>query len=164
MPFNTFILTCLSEKTSFAEKGGRVSVIPKPGEIVLFFVIDERTNKNSTARQDLPISGKICDLIVYYAKDCEKVICLVESKGSSVKDAIEQVINTRDHLQKSLNNSTTGKACHCQCNTIKWKTYISLHGSSPKITKDYHKELESFGKGNYMVKRGGDLLGPLLRN
>ena len=98
MPFNTLLLTgCfLPGKTSFTEDGVQLSLQPESGETVLFFSIDDQSNPNCKFRQVLGIQNdkKICDLIVFYAKENERIICFVELKGSKLGTAVEQVTNT----------------------------------------------------------------------
>jgi len=103
MPFNTLLLSCclLPGKTSHIENGVNVSLQPASGETVLFFHIDEQSNPNCKFRQLLGLNQegmKICDLIVFYAKENERIICFVELKGGDIKTAKEQVINTYTYL------------------------------------------------------------------
>ena len=144
--------SCLIPKTSFSEAGGRVSVQPKSEETIHFFVIDDDINPDCTLRQDLGIVGAICDLLVSYAKENKKLLCLVELKGKNLRRAVEQVANTYKYLRKSLSQP--------QLQQIKWKAYIHQHGSSPsKTDRDWIKNrLErGFGKNNYCVSRASDL-------
>ncbi|MBD2777665.1 hypothetical protein [Iningainema tapete] len=159
MPFNTLLLSgCfLPGKTSFIENGVEISLQPETGETVLFFSIDEQSNSNCKLRQLLEINKpgmKICDLIVFYARGEERTICFVELKGSDLKTAIEQVINTYSSfksLLKTQNNLYTAKA------------FIRINNSPPRETDKYKQELISvFGESNYDISRSKDL-GEFLR-
>jgi hypothetical protein len=154
MPFNSLCLACLSPKTNFTESGGHVSIRKQSDECVLFFVVDPSSNRVSTAREDLTINGKICDLVVYYRKDDKSVICLVETKGSNVARAVQQVKNTYDHLKRALNQATQGRACRTLFEDIVWKAYVCLHGSSPRDIRNHRTTLNGyFGQRNCDIKR-----------
>jgi len=89
MPFNTLLLTeCfLPGQTHYKESGVKIGLQPESGETVLFFSIDNQSNPNCKFRQLLGINEenqRICDLIVFYAKDNQRVICFVELKGSDL--------------------------------------------------------------------------------
>lgn len=143
---------CLISGTSFSDAGGRVSIKPASGETVLFFVIDDSINPGCIFRQEFGIVGVICDLLVAYAKENKKLICLVESKGKNIKRAVEQIINTFNHIRKFLKQA--------QIDPINWKAYIYQHGSSPNRTdRDWIKnQLEKvFGQGNWRVSRDSNL-------
>jgi hypothetical protein len=105
MPLNTLIETCYHQKTNWGENRSRVSINPEPNERILFFVIDNQSNKRSKIREDFKIDGKICDLLVFFSKlnNCsdsitKHIICLIECEGKNVVDAAEQIINTYDNL------------------------------------------------------------------
>ncbi len=97
MPFNTLLLNFLMSGTSFSESGGRVRVKPKSKETILFFRIDDPKKRDL-----LKITGKICDLIVFYGCDDTKTTCLVELKRGEIGDAIEQIINTYKTLYQQF--------------------------------------------------------------
>ncbi|MDY6805347.1 MAG: hypothetical protein SXA11_16270 [Cyanobacteriota bacterium] len=87
MPFNTLLLmSCLLPgQTSFKEGKTKVIVQPQPGETILFFNIDDRSNPGCKFRQFL--WGKregenICDLIVFYARGEERMVCFIELKDN----------------------------------------------------------------------------------
>lgn len=158
MPFNTLLLTCLSPKRSFSEAGGRIRFNQGTNETILLFVIDQRSNPHSTVYQDLIINGLVCDLIIYYIKDDKKIICFIELKGSDIQRAVEQIGNTFNKFKKSLQISTTKKACCPHSTNIRYKSYILLHGSAPRMIKDYMYTLEqSFGRGNFLISRCEDI-------
>ena len=139
MPFNTLMLDCLIHGTSFGESGSRVRVEPKPGETVLFFHMDD-----PRIRKKLKIDGKICDLLVFYAKGDKKVLCLTElKKGSKSEDANEQAVSTYDSLKKVF------KAYFSQ---IEWKGYIHLHGSAPGTKKSRKKGKQAKQKDSLKQK------------
>ncbi len=164
MPFNTLLLTCLIPGTSVSEHSGRVSVKPQPGEIVLSFVVDDQTNRDSTLRQDLGIVGPICDCVYYYIKGDKKVLCLVELKGSNVKHAVEQIINTFQRLKQSLGACTLRRKCRPRFLQIDWRAYVYIHGSVPRNIKPEQKTLaREFGKGQFLITTRGRDLGRFLR-
>jgi len=153
MPFNTLLLSsCLIPgKTSYTEDGVTITLQPQNGETILFFSIDDQSNPNCKLRPLLGLAQagmKICDLIVFYANDTERIICFVELKGSNIQTAKDQVINTFITFNAKLNSSLTFTA----------KTYIVHKGSTPQEIEKYKQELENkFGKGNYDINRDPDL-------
>jgi hypothetical protein len=161
MPFNTLLLSCclLPGKTSHKEDGVEVSLQPASGETVLFFHIDEQSNPNCKFRQLLGLNQegmKICDLIVFYAKENERIICFVELKGGDIKTAKEQVINTYTYFSKALKQSDPSL-------TFTAKIYILSKSSAPQELDKYKKELkDKFDEGNYDISKNSDL-GDFLR-
>jgi len=153
MPFNTLLLNCLIHRTSFSEEGARVSIKRQPGEITLFFNIDEQSNRKCGLRRTLGMGESvICDLVVFHTHrdNDKKVICLVELKGSDVKHAAKQVINTYQHFRKSLARPLLQR--------IDWKACIYLKGSAPKETKKVRQDLEkTFGRGKVNITSESDL-------
>jgi hypothetical protein len=162
MPFNTLLLSCclLPGKTSLKENGVEVSLQQTSGETVLFFHIDEKSNPNCQFRKLLGLDRegmKICDLIVFYAKDNEKIICFVELKGGDIKTAKEQVINTYTYFKKVI------KKVDPSLNFTP-KTYIKSNVSGPQEMGKYQEELKAeFGEGNCRISKNSDL-GAFLRN
>ena len=163
MPFNTLLLTCLIPGTSVSEHGGRVSVEPQSGEVVLFFVVDDQTNPDSTLRQDLGIVGAICDCVVYYVKGDKKVLGLVELKGSNLDRALDQIMNTFQCLRQSLRACTLRRDCRPCFLQIDWRAYVHIHGSAPRNTKQASRLLtQAFGKAKFAITRERNL-GSFLR-
>ena len=162
MLFDHLLLSCclLPGKTSHKEDGVNVSLQPASGETVLFFHIDEKSNPNCKFRKLLGLDRegmKICDLIVFYAKDNEKIICFVELKGGDIKTAKEQVINTYIHFKKVLKKTDPSLR-------FTPKTYIKSNVSGPQETGKYQEELNTeFGEGNCRISKNSDL-GAFLRN
>ena len=164
MPFENLLLSpcLLPGRTDFKESNASVEVTPLPGETILFFNIDDKSNPGCKLRQFLwgtEKGQKMCDLIVFYAKDSKRVMCFVELKHNigHLGHATKQVINTYNtlkvHLQKSY-TSYTPKAFISACG-----------GSSPREHEEYQRELlKEFGKNNFDVNnRSNDALGDLLR-
>jgi len=156
MPFNTLLLTCLTLGRSCSESGIRVQMSSKPGEVALFFDIDEQTNPSSTLRRDLGMEGGICDCIVYYVQENRKVICFVELKGRDVKHAGDQVLNTYGYFKRSLDKRlrSLSKACRSQLGKIEWMGLICYSSAAPSgdvraVSNRFRKE---FGKGKYSIK------------
>ena len=157
MPFNTLLLTCLHPGTSFGEVHNRVSVQQKSDEPILFFVTDDQSNSVSTLRSDLKMGGAVCDLVIFYAQGNKKTLCLVELKGSDLEQAVEQIINTYQHLKRTL------KQPHRRL--IGWKAYIQISGSIPKELKELQKSLHNiFGKHNYAIARDDREFANFIRN
>lgn len=141
MPFNLLLLTCLIPGTSFTDSGVSVNVKPASGEIVLFFTIDTTSNPNCKMREKLELLDKtVCDLLVFYHKDEEIVLCLVELKsGSKAEHATEQITNTYDAFQRLIQFSEHKKLF----TRIKWKAYILANGTAPtqnKVIQDKMKK------------------------
>ncbi len=160
MPLNTLLLSdcLLPGKTSY-EEGVKIKLKPESGETVLFFNIDNQSNPNCKLRQLLGLNSegqKICDLIVFYAKEDTKIICFVELKGSDIKTARDQVINTYTAFNKFLRKYNSGLY-------FTPKIYILFNGSVPKEIDKYQEELKNmFGEGNSDINRNPDL-GAFLR-
>src|SRR4028119_860534 len=161
MPFENLLLSSclLPGQTYFKESNASVKVQPLADETILFFNIDDKSNPGCKLRQVLwgtEKGQKMCDLIVFYAKDSERVICFVELKYNigHLGHATEQVINTYNTFKVHLHKSYTAKA------------FISAWtGSSPNEKKEYQKKLlKAFGENNfYFNDRSNDALGNLLR-
>ncbi|MCU0540732.1 MAG: hypothetical protein MUE44_00920 [Oscillatoriaceae cyanobacterium Prado104] len=166
MPFESspweilLLSSCLLPgQTFFKESKASVKVEPQAGETILFFNIDEQSNPGCKLRQFLwgtETGQKICDLIVFYAKGSDRVICFVELKDnmSDLGHATEQVINTYNALKVHLKKSYIAKA------------FISANaGSSPREHQEYQNKLfKVFGQNNFdFNSRSNDALGDLLR-
>lgn len=161
MPFETLLLSpcLLPGRTDFKESNASVEVKPLTGETILFFNIDDKSNPDCKLRQFLWGMKKgepMCDLIVFYAKDRERVICFVELKDniSDLGHATEQVINTYNTFKVHLHKSYTAKAF-----------IYAWTGSSPNEKKEYQKKLfKEFGENNFDFNdKSNDALGNLLR-
>ena len=161
MPFDHVLLACclLPGKTRQKVDGVEVSLQPASGETVLFFHIDEKSNPNCKFRKLLELDKegmKICDLIVFYAKDNERIICFVELKGKDINTAKEQVINTYTYFNKFLKKTDSSLSFTA-------KTYILSKSSVPQELDKYKKELkDKFDEGNYDISKNSDL-GDFLR-
>ncbi|MDZ8185911.1 MAG: hypothetical protein RMX96_13790 [Nostoc sp. ChiSLP02] len=161
MPLNNLLLSSclLPGKTSYTEKGVEINIKPSSGETILFFCIDNQSNPNCNLRQLLGLDRegmKICDLIVFYAKENIRIICFVELKGGHIKTATEQVITTYKYFLKFL------KQCGTSLNFIP-KVYIKSNSSAPQEIDKYKQQLkEQFGDGNYDISKNSDL-GDFLR-
>jgi hypothetical protein len=161
MPFDHLLLSgCLvPDKTSHTEDGVEVSLKRESGETVLFFHIDDQSNPNCKLRQILGLDQEgmpMCDLIVFYARETERIICFVELKGGDLDKAKKQVINTYEKFNKLVQKSQS---------TFTPKTYIVFNGgSSHNDIKGFQEELKNkFGEGNYDISKNSDL-GAFLRN
>ena len=160
-PFEILLLSpcLLPGKTSFKEGEASVKVEPEADETILFFNIDDQSNPGCKLRNFLcgkETEQQICDLIVFYAKERERVICFVELKENirHLGHGTKQVINTYNTFKRHLKKSYTAKAF-----------IFAPAGSSPREHDKYQRELlKEFGKDNFDIKnRSNDALGDLLR-
>src|SRR4028119_2083054 len=122
MPFENLLLSSclLPGQTAFKENKASVEVKPLAGETILFFNIDDQSNPGCKLRELLwgtEKGQKMCDLIVFYAKDSERVICFVELKHNigHLGHATKQVINTYNNVKGHLQKSYTPKAFISAC-------------------------------------------------
>lgn len=147
-----FTSCLLPGKTKFRENKTSVEIHPEPGETILFFCIDNNSKgdsncKNCRIRSDLwknQEGQRICDLLVFYAKDSRRVLCFVELKDnkSDLDGATEKVINTykafKPHLR--LTNEYSVQAF-----------LIAHHGSAPEQhRKNQNKLQKEFRDDNYI--------------
>lgn len=138
----------LPGKTSFTEEGVSINIKPESGETILFFSIDDQRNPNCRFRQLLGMNQeemRICDLLIFYAKEDRRIVCFVELKRSGkLGDAVEQVINTSKYFQQFLNKNKYLN----QSNYLS-KAFIILEGSVPKEYRGYKDKLDNaFGENN----------------
>ncbi len=160
LPFEILLLSpcLLPGQTSFKEKKASVKVEPQAGETILFFNIDDKSNPGCKLRQFLwgtETGQKICDLIVFYAKESERVICFVELKDN-IRDlghATEQVINTYNSLKLHLSSSYKAKAF-----------IYGSDGCVPYEHQEYQKKLSKvFKENNFEFGGRNNDLGNFLR-
>lgn len=148
MLFDTLMLMpcLLPGKTSFKEGKTQVIVQPQPGETILFFNIDNRSNPRCKFRQFLwgnREGENICDLIVFYARGEERIVCFVELKDNlgDLGKAAEQLINTYNSFKQHLKLSYTPKACVC-----------ASGGSRPQKHQNYEREITKiYGPNNFYI-------------
>ena len=161
LPFEILLLSpcLLPGQTYFKESKASVKVEPQAGETILFFNIDDQSNPGCNLRQFLwgtETGQKICDLIVFYAKESERIICFVELKDniSDLGHGTKQVINTYNTFKGHLQKSYTAKAFIYACT-----------GALPYEHEEYQRKLlKEFGKNNFdFNNRSNDALGDLLR-
>jgi hypothetical protein len=145
-------------KNSFKESKALVNVTPTDDETIILFNIDDQSNPQCKLRQFLwgkQTGQKMCDLIVFYAKGVDRIICFVELKDNidDLGTATEQVINTYSQLKTHLGSKYTAKA------------FISApKGSPPKEHQEYQLKLsKAFGQSNFEHNGAGDSLGDFLR-
>ncbi len=153
MPFERLLFSpcLLPGKTRFSENKTTVEITPKPGETVLFFCIDSNSKgdsncKNCKLRNELwgnQEGQRICDLLVFYAKDEKRVLCFVELKDNKAdfSDATEQVVNTFRAVKTKLKltNNYTIQAF-----------LIAHHGSVPIKHERDQKILQKGFKSNFI--------------
>jgi hypothetical protein len=160
LPFEILLLSpcLLPGQTSFKEGKASVKVEPQADETILFFNIDDQSNPACKLRKFLwekETGQTICDLIVFYAKESERVICFVELKEnmSDLGHATDQVINTYNSFKLHLNSSYKAKAF----------IYGSA-GSVPNEHQEYQNKLSKvFKKNNFEYSRTNNDLGNILR-
>ena len=160
LPFEILLLSpcLLPDTTYFKESKASVKVDTKPGETILFFNIDDQSNPGCKLREFLwgkATGQKICDLIVFYAKESERVICFVELKDNigDLGHATDQVINTYKSLKLHLKLSYTPKAF-----------IYAFTGSLPHKHQEYQRKLyKEFGENNFEFGGRNNDLGNFLR-
>lgn len=156
MIFDRLILSAclLPGKYSFEEKKVRISVTPEKDETIILFSINDISDKRRDLRRLLGIGQdkKVCDLIVFYAKEDIRCICFVELKGSgNLQTAKNQVIDTFNYFKSSLETSDLSLRCIA-------KAYIKLDRSAPQEADQYKKELAKvFGTNNYRISNQEDI-------
>lgn len=157
MSFNNLLLSgcLLPGKNTYEEKEVKIKVDADTDETILLFCVDEKSNPSCKLRQKLGLDRagmKICDLIIFYAKDNKRIICFVELKsGSDLKTAKEQVINTYTYFRDSLQESNSP-------NQFTAKAYIKMDGALPQESEQYKQELfKTFGKNNYDINHEEDI-------
>ncbi|HEV2581790.1 MAG TPA: hypothetical protein VGT44_13130 [Ktedonobacteraceae bacterium] len=135
---------CKSSRTSCEEGKGKVSRKPDKGEDVCFFNFNKENQAVACLalkiQQNAIKKGErvICDCLIYFGRRdskrdaYEETFCLVELKGSDLKHAMRQLINTYDKLWRLLEDSS----CKGQLQLFTKKAYIYKHGNAPKETKD----------------------------
>ncbi len=161
LPFEILLLSpcLLPGQTYFKESKASVKVEPQADETILFFNIDDQSYPGCKLRELLWGMKKgepMCDLIVFYAKDRERVICFVELKDNigDLGRGTKQVINTYNTFKIHLQKSYTAKAFIFAC-----------AGALPYEHEEYQRKiLKEFGKNNFdFNNRSNDALGNLLR-
>jgi hypothetical protein len=159
-PFEILLLSpcLLPGQTSFKESKASVKVEPQADETILFFHIDDQSNPACKLRKFLwgtQRGQRICDLIVFYAKESERIICFVELKDNigDLGHATDQVINTYKSLKLHLKLSYTPKAF-----------IYAFTGSLPHEHQEYQKKLyKVFGENNFEWGDRNNDLGNFLR-
>lgn len=158
MPFNDLLATCLLvAQHSYTEQGVNVSMQPQSGETVLFFHIDDQANNACSLRKHGYITGKICDLLVFYARKGQqrKVLCLVEMKRGQIADAAAKALAMHEDLAPHLDHVKQH---------FTWKVYIRAQGSAPRDTKRQKGALQKrLGRHNVTITNGETPLEAFLR-
>jgi len=159
LPFEILLLSpcLLPGQTSFKEKKASVKVDPQPGETILFFNIDDQSNRSCKLREFLwgkETGQQICDLIVFYATENKRVICFVELKENigDLGHATEQVINTYNSFKLRLKSSYQAKAF-----------IYGFAGSAPHEHQEYQKKLSKVFENNFEWGKRNNDLGNILR-
>ncbi|MEW6351914.1 MAG: hypothetical protein AB1646_22925 [Thermodesulfobacteriota bacterium] len=163
MPFERLLFTSclLPGKTDFVENKAKVEIRPEPGETILFFCIDDQSKgaDGCELRKDLwngRQGERICDLLVFYAKEDRRVLCFVELKdsGSDSGKATEQIINTYKAMESRLllRNHYSIQAF-----------LIGYQGSAPKEHRRYEDKLKKVFKDNFILNGRKDDFAPFLR-
>jgi len=151
MPFNTLLLTCLQPGQTILEDSNTKILLKglQSNEVILVFGVDDQSHPHCKLRQFLWEQQKgqsLCDFIVFYAKDEQRVMCFVELKDNK-KDfgkAVHQVINTYDAFKRHLKFSYISKAF-----------IAALQGSPPTEHHEHQQNLNAiFRQGNYLYDGG----------
>jgi len=82
---------CIINGTSYSEKGKRFSLRPSPDEDVVLIKIDSKVNDPCQYFKEI---NPKCDLLCICTDKSLSFVFFVELKGSDVKHALEQIINT----------------------------------------------------------------------
>lgn len=131
-------------------KGNISSNDPYSGEVILCFQLDDKQDKERRERvaRSLGIQDeeKRSDGLIFYAKDGQedKVICLVEMKGTNISKAAEQIKSTKDCI-KNLLDAECKDSCNRELQKIKWKACLYHHGTSLSDTGKFLKQLKDQG-------------------
>ncbi len=150
-------------------KSNHFSNDPYAGEVVLCFQLDDKQDREKRERiaRSLGIQDeeKRSDGLIFYAKDGQddKVICLVEMKGTNISVAAEQIKSTREHIKELLYAECEG-SCNRELQRIKWKACLYHHGTSLDDIGKFLKQLR--GQGFAEVERfssDNNNAGPFLR-
>lgn len=135
---------CKSSKTSCEEGRGKVSIRPENGEDVCFFNFNKQNNEHACRvlliDRNSPRENErvICDCLIFFGRKLaasntyEETLCVVELKGSDLKHAMLQLLNTHKHLWKLLADNFSSQ----KLEYTRKKAYIYQHGSVPHETKD----------------------------
>ncbi len=145
------------KKTSYE----KISIRPDKNEIVLFFHIDDQSNRHSKMREFCGMcrdGEAICDVLIFYTQkdDSNKngnmdLICFVESKGGDVVKACKQIKNTYEHLKPEFEKNN-------YCKSIEYVVYINTTGASSQDVKRAKRELyRLFPKKLCEIKEKGNV-------
>lgn len=153
---------CSVRGTKVTESGLTVSTDTLPGETILFFKTD-----SATGRQCLGIveeNLKACDYLVLYSKKDNRaeIICFLELKGSDLKHATDQIINTYNH-PKILAEGEIEKS---RLSQITWKVSICMKSHPPSNDQHSRDRLAKVFKQHVRIRHGikhDKLLGSFLR-
>lgn len=165
MSFSRLLLVAVhSRKCIEGEGNDKVCISPKvsvagrdayEGEVALCFQLDDRNDREKRVSHSLGIAKdkRRCDGLVFYAQDGkpERVICLVEMKSTNIKDAANQIISTKVHIEKLLREECNSlpeeyrSDCRKQLGPIRWKACLYHHGGSPERVGDIQKALKDSG-------------------
>ncbi|MHB8164863.1 MAG: hypothetical protein ACYDDV_11095 [Methanoregula sp.] len=171
MPFHTIIPACLCSGQNFRYKSGTprsidLEIHANKDEKVIMFDIDEKPDKISNFREYCGMCGshqKICDLMIFYFSETSKdkvrkkpkILCLVESKGLAIEDALEQIENTFSKIHEKFSN----KDCHYY--PVKWSAYILTNRMGSMHTperEEYERRLRKIIQSkNCKISDKGDI-------
>jgi len=175
MPFNLLVTTCAlkEQKWRYEPKDGApINMDALENEHVIFFEIDEKTNKTSQFREHFGFVGvkqKICDLLIFYhceGRICEvrrdyKLLCLAESKGETLEESIQQIENTFNHIKEHFKDEKKYNS------PIIWCAYVATDrfGSGPSLRrKDFRARLAGIDGIKYSGMSHESNLGHFFRN
>jgi hypothetical protein len=132
--------------------------------VVLFF---DKIDKNPIANSLGIEEEKCCDGLIFYAREGEenRTICLVEMKGRNLKEAAEQIKNTRERLERILQKELS--SCNDLLKHISWKACFYSNHSSQEKTENCKRVLSEAGfrlQEDIIRLQGRDReIGPYLR-
>ena len=137
-------------KTKHTDSRTSIEITPKDDETILFFHVDDQSNPGCRFRQ-LLWEGKqgerLCDLIIFYAKESEHTLFFVELKDNrkDLGHATDQVINTYKAFKVRLTGNYQAKAFIC-----------APKGSAPSEEKEYQNRLVKAFQNNYLIGESKD--------
>ncbi len=162
-----------SDKVCISRKISERDMDPYEGEVILCFQLDDRTEQGKRVRRSLgiPKDSQRCDGLVFYSQDdkSDRVICLVEMKGTNITGAAEQILSTKEHIEELLRKECNSlpNECHSDCEgqiaNITWKACLYHHGASQDMILDFLREIKKHGFNDidHLDRVSNDLRPPL---
>jgi hypothetical protein len=126
---------CIINGTSYSEKGKRFSLRPSPDEDVVLIKIDSKVNDPCQYFKEI---NPKCDLLCICTDKSLSFVFFVELKGSDVKHALEQIINTI----KAFCSRSSQNIYHFDCQKLSLSHHGKIYGVIISIQKLTLKQTE----------------------